>query len=222
MKKVLLLSCAFTLLFARISNAQSCPGDITILEDENLSVWEVKTNGTQVFSLAEFQGSVNIGGVDYFQDDFGFDARGLILMAHDLSGTLLWSRQITGTSFFTTNPALTATTANVFVAATAIESNGTIHELKVESFSGIDGTPAWSNSYQVPVASSNLPFGAQINPYSAVEDGNGRVVVSGAFSGTMDIDGTILTTGAGLSETFVMAVDGVTGNEIWAVQSTGS
>ncbi|QSE95889.1 T9SS type A sorting domain-containing protein [Fulvivirga lutea] len=222
MKKVLLLLCAITVSFAQNSYAQSCSGDITILEDENLTIWEVNTNGTQVFSLAEFQGSVNIGGIDYFQDDFGFDARGLILMAHDLSGNLIWSRQITGTSFFTTNPALTATADNVFIAATSIESNGTVHELKVESFSGTDGTPSWSNAYQVDVTSSNLPFGAQVNPYSAVEDGNGRLIVSGAFSGPMVIGASSLNTTVGRSETFVMALDGASGSELWAVQSTGS
>ncbi len=221
MKQLLLLS-LFTFSSTFTLFAQLCPGDIDIVEDENLSIWDIETNGTQIFSLAEFQGSINIGGSNYFQDDFGFGARGLVLMAHDVSGGLLWSTQIPGTSFFTTKPALVASPDNVFIAATSSENNDTEHHFKVQQYSGPDGSPGWANNYIIPVTSSNLPFGAMLNPHSAILDGNGAVIITGAFSGDIDLGGTALTTAPGLSESFVLSVDETNGTEFWAVQSTGS
>ena len=217
-----LLITLFIILFTSASFAQTCPGDINIIEDENLSVWKVETNGTQIFSLAEFAETATIGGTTYTQPNTGLE-RGLIIMAHDLSGNLLWSRQLQATiSFFTTSPALTASPDAVYVSAASIENGNTTHDLRIESFAAPDGTPGWSKSYPVNVTSTNLPFDAQVNAYDAVLDGAGRLVIAGAFSGSMNIGGTVLTTTVGLSETFVMAVDEVDGTDLWAVQSTGS
>jgi len=221
MKQLLLLT--LFLVTSTISLfGQPCPGDIDIIEDENLSIWDIEANGTQIFSLAEFQGTINIGDSTYFQDDFGFDARGLVLMAHDVTGGLLWSQQIPGTSFFTTKPALTASADNVYVSATSIENNNAEHHFKILEYSAPDGTPGWSNNYVIPVTSSNLPFGAQLNPHEALIDVTGRLIITGAYSGSVTIGVPTLTSTIGLSETFVMAVDQVTGNDLWAVQSTGS
>ena len=132
MKKFLLLFTVITLFISHSTQAQTCPGDVIIIEDDNLSVWKVESNGSQIFSLAEFQGSINIGGIDYFQDAFDFDARGLVLMAHDMTGGLLWSTQIQGTSFFTTNPALAVDASHVYVSATSSENGDIEHQLKVE------------------------------------------------------------------------------------------
>ncbi|MTI41101.1 T9SS type A sorting domain-containing protein [Fulvivirga lutimaris] len=217
-----ILTTLFLFLVSTISFAQTCPGDINILEDENISVWEVVSNGTQIFSLAGFAEMATIGGTTYTQPNTGFE-RGLILMAHDLSGTLLWSTQLNATNtFFTTNPALAASTSTVYVSATSNEFDTSTNSFRIESFNALNGTPGWSNSYSVNVGSSNLPFEAQVNPYSAALDGTGKLVIAGAFSGTMDIGGTVLTTTSGLSETFVIAVDEVDGTDRWAVQSTGS
>jgi Leucine-rich repeat (LRR) protein len=217
-----ILTILFLFLISSFSFAQTCPGDINILEDENLSVWKVESNGTQIFSIAGFVGTINIGDSTYFQEDIGLGETGLVLMAHDISGSLLWSRKLSGISYFTTNPGLAANTNNVYVAATSVANGNTINDFSIESYSALDGSPLWSNSYQVPITSSNIPFGAQVNPYSAALDGTGKLIIAGAFSGAMDICGTVLTTTAGLSETFVMAVDEVDGTDSWAVQSTGS
>lgn len=217
-----LLTTFFFILISVVSFAQTCPGDVIILEDENLTVWEVATNGTQIFSLAEFAETTTIGGTTYTQPSTGLE-RGLILMAHDINGNLLWSRQlVTSISFFTTSPALAASPDVVYVAAASIENSGNRHDLRIESFAAPDGTPGWTKSYPVNVSSSNLPFAAQVNPYSAKLDGTGNLVIAGAFSGSMDIGGTVLTTTAGLSETFVMSVNETNGTDVWAVQSTGS
>lgn len=221
MKQLLLLSLLTVTSIVPLF-AQPCPGDIDIIEDENLSVWDIDTNGIQIFSLAEFQGTIDIGGSVYFQDDFGFNARGLVLMAHDATGALLWSQQIPGTSFFTTKPALVASADNVYVAATSIENGNAEHHFKILEYSAPDGTPGWSNNYVIPVTSSNLPFGAQLNPHEAIINATGRIIITGAYSGSVTIGAPTLTTTAGLSETFVMAVDQVTGTDLWAVQSTSS
>lgn len=223
MKKILLVLFAQMAICLNYIYAQTCTNDILILEDENLTVWEVKQNGTQIISLAGFEGSATVGGTTYTQTDFGFGEVGLIVMAHDFTGAFLWAQQLSTTEgFFTTNPALYVSPDVVYVAAAESQSSTSTHNLRIETFAALDGTPGWTKSYPVPISSSNLPYNGQVYPHSAVVDATGRLIISGAFSGSMTIGSTTLTTGAGLSETFVMAMNETDGTELWAIQSTGS
>ncbi len=218
-----LLTTLFLFFVSYYSFAQTCPGDLIILEDENLSVWKVESNGTQVFSLAGFVGTINIGDSTYFQEDIGLGETALVLMAHDITGGLLWSRKLSGISYFTFNPALTVSANNVYVAATSVANGNTINDLSVEAYSGIDGSLVWSNSYITPITNNSpIPFQAQVNPYAADLDGNGRLILTGTFSDSLNIGGIQLGTTSGTSETFVMALDEFDGTDLWATQSTGS
>ncbi|MEQ9656946.1 hypothetical protein, partial [Fulvivirga sp.] len=218
-----ILTILFLFLISSFSFAQTCPGDIIILEDENLSVWKVESNGTQIFSIAGFVGTINIGDSTYFQEDIGLGETGLVLMAHDISGSLLWSRKLGGISYFTTNPGLAANTNNVYVAATSVANGNTINDFRVESYSALDGSPVWSNSYISTITNNSpIPYDAQVNPYAADIDSNGRLIVTGTFSDVLNIGSETLSTVSGMSESFVMALDIADGADLWAIQSTGS
>ncbi|ELR69122.1 hypothetical protein C900_05402 [Fulvivirga imtechensis AK7] len=212
-----LLCFLFNLILIGSAFSQSCPGDVSILEDENIQVWKVAVDGTQVFSLGTFQGTVNVGDTVLTQP-VGY---GVYVAAYDISGSFMWVQQITGNEFFATNPTLIVNSTDVVVAVTELETGYANHILRVEAFGKSSGTPGWSNSYTTLVTTSNLPFGAQIMPYDGETDDSGNLYISGAFSGSIDLGGTVLNTTAGLSESFVLACSS-SGTELWAVQSTGS
>jgi hypothetical protein len=203
-----------------LSIAQPCPGDVYVLEDNNIETWKVAQNGSIIFSLGAFQGTVNVGGSTYTQpvDNGGY---GLLVYAHDITGSFLWAQQIISQGIFATSPTLMTNGITVVVGFTEVQGIGTDQFLRFEAYNASAGSPAWSKSYPVAVSQSNLPFGAQVMPYDGKASGIGNYIVSGAFAGTMNLNGTILNTSGGNSESFVMALD-VNGVDLWAVQSTGS
>ncbi|HNP19116.1 MAG TPA: carboxypeptidase regulatory-like domain-containing protein [Fulvivirga sp.] len=208
------------LLTTIISYSQPCPSDVYVLEDENIEVWKVVQSNTTVFSLSTFQGTVSMNGSSYTQlpDNGGY---GLIIAAHDISGSFLWAQQINNQGIFATNPTLMTNGTTVVAGFTEAQGLGTDQFFRFEAYDVATGVGTWSKSYAVPVAQSNLPFGAQVMPYDGQATSTGNYIVSGAFAGTMDINGTVLTTNGGLSESFVMALD-PSGTDLWAIQSTGS
>lgn len=213
----LLLFFLLNLVLIGVAFSQPCPGDVGILEDENIQVWKVAKDGTQVFALGTFQGTVTVGGNTLTQS-VGY---GVYVAAYDVSGTFMWVQQISGNEFFATNPTLIVNTTDVLVAVTELEAGYANHILRVHTFGKSTGSAGWSSSYVTPVTSSNLPFGAQIMPYDGETDDSGNFYISGAFSGSLDFGTTTLSTSAGLSESFVLAYT-ASGTETWAVQSTGS
>ncbi len=203
-----------------VSYSQPCPSDVYILEDENIEVWKVVQNSTTVFSLSTFQGTVSMNGSSFTQlpDNGGY---GLIIAAHDISGSFLWAQQISNQGIFATNPTLMTNGTTVVAGFTEAQGLGTDQFLRFEAYNVATGVGAWSKSYATPVAQSNLPFGAQVMPYDGQASSSGNYIIAGAFANSLDINGTVLTTTGGNSESFVMALD-PNGSDLWAIQSTGS
>lgn len=214
-------SIALVLSSLVIAVAQPCPGDIYVLEGENVEVWKVQVEGTQVLSLGAFQGSVNVGGSDFVQDD-SEGWWGLYVVSHDLaSGTFNWVQQIVGAGFYVTNPVMTTNGTTVLVSVTEGGGDGSIQAMRIEAFDLITGVPSWSKNYPLTNTGSNLPFAAQVAPYDGGADAAANYYITGAFAGDLDLSVATLSTGGSLSETFVFSLD-ENGNELWAVQSTGT
>jgi hypothetical protein len=121
-------------------------------------------------------------------------------------GSPLWSRRFGGVSFETGNDVAVDGSGNVVVTGfflgasefggDALESAGS-YDVFVAKYSGSDGSHVWSRR-----------FGSTFTDYglaTALEE-NGRVLVTGSFSGTVDFGDGVPLESAGAEDIFLLSL----------------